>query len=407
MTGPKPLAGIQVVEFTHMVMGPAVGHILASLGADVIRIEPIGGDNTRRLLGSGAGYFPMYNRHKKSICLDLKSADGISVARKLCARVDILVENFRPGALDRMGLDYDGLRLENPRLIYCSEKGFLPGPYENRTALDEVAQMMGGLAYMTGPPGKPLRAGASVIDVTGGMFGVIGILAALQQRHMTGKGQKVIAALFETTAYLVGQHMAQFAVTGKPAAPMPARVSAWAIYDVFETLDDPVFIGVVTDGLWEKFCTLFGLHAPWADESLRLNNARVLARDRIIPEIRTLLKKFTRAEIIAKLDGTGLPFAAIGKPEDLFDDPHLTASGALEPVTLTDGTQTSLPVLPLSMDGQIPHTHAHVSAPGEDSRSILASLGYTASEIESLVATGTVGTSISTGQSRGSGASTV
>ena len=289
MTAPTPLSGLRVIEFTHMVMGPTVGHILAGLGADVVRVEPIGGDQTRRLLGSGAGYYPMYNRGKRSICLDLKSEAGLGVARALVEGADVLVENFRPGALDRLGLGYEAMAAANPRLIYCSEKGFLPGPYEQRTALDEVAQMMGGLAYMTGPPGRPLRAGASVIDVTGGMFGVIGILSALHERERTGQGQKIVASLFETTAYLVGQHMAQFAVTGKPAAPMPARVSAWAIYDVFETKDEPLFIGVVTDALWEKFCALFGLDDLWADESLRRNNSRVLARDRILPEIRALI----------------------------------------------------------------------------------------------------------------------
>ena len=310
-----PLAGLKVVEFTHMVMGPAVGHILASLGAEVIRVEPIGGDATRRLLGSGAGYFPMYNRHKDSICLDLKSDEGLAVAKQLAANADIMIENFRPGALDRLGLGYDALSADNPRLIYCSEKGFLSGPYENRTALDEVAQMMGGLAYMTGPPGKPLRAGSSVIDVTGGMFGVIGVLAAVEERHRTGRGQKVVSSLFETTVYLVGQHMAQMAVTGQAAAPMPARISAWAIYDVFETADDkPVFIGVVTDSLWKKFCALFGLDALWADESIRCNNDRVLARDRIMPEVRALIKTFARDDVIAKLDGTGLPFAPFGRP---------------------------------------------------------------------------------------------
>lgn len=388
--GPTPLAGLRVIEFTHMVMGPAVGHILASLGAEVIRVEPIGGDQTRRLLGSGAGYFPMYNRNKQSICLDLKSEAGIEIAGKLCDSADILIENYRPGALDRLGLDYESLKERNPRLIYCSEKGFLPGPYENRTALDEVAQMMGGLAYMTGPPGKPLRAGASVIDVTGGMFGVIGILAALEQRHVTGKGQKVIASLFETTVYLVGQHMAQYAVTGKPAAPMPARISAWAIYDVFETQDDPVFIGVVTDALWEKFCTLFGLDELWADESLRKNNDRVLARERIMPQIRELVARFTRADIIAKLEGTGLPFAPIGKPEELFDDPHLLASQGLEPVNLGNGTATCLPTLPLMMNGLRSSAVATIASPGEDSGKLLANLGYSKQKIEQLLTTGAV-----------------
>ncbi|QYU69167.1 CoA transferase [Leptolyngbya sp. 15MV] len=389
MSAPAPLAGIQVVEFTHMVMGPAVGHVLAALGAEITRVEPIGGDRTRRLLGSGAGYFPMYNRGKRSICLDLKSDAGVAVARDMIANADVLVENFRPGALDRLGLDYETCAAANPRLIYCSEKGFLPGPYENRTALDEVAQMMGGLAYMTGPPGQPLRAGASVIDVTGGLFGVIGVLAALEERHRTGRGQKVVASLFETTAYLVGQHMAQYAVTGTPAAPMPARVSAWAIYDVFETRDEPVFIGVVTDALWEKFCRLFALDELWADESLRENNARVQARDRILPVIRELVGGMTRAEVIARLEGTGLPFAPIGKPEDLLDDPHL-AAGGLEEVTLDDGGSARLPAVPLELGGARLASARTLPAPGADARAVLASLGYRTARIEGLLADGAV-----------------
>jgi crotonobetainyl-CoA:carnitine CoA-transferase CaiB-like acyl-CoA transferase len=392
MAQPQPLAGVTVVEFTHMVMGPAVGAILAALGADVIRVEPIGGDRTRRLLGSGAGYFPMYNRHKASICLDLKNPAAAEVARKLTDRADVLIENYRPGAMDRLGLGYDALRERNPRLIYCSEKGFLPGPYETRTALDEVAQMMGGLAYMTGPPGRPLRAGSSVIDVTGGMFGVIAILAALEERHRTGVGQKVQSSLFETTVYLIGQHMAQRAVTGQAASPMPARISAWAIYDVFETKDDSsIFIGVVSDTLWEKFCRLFALDELWADESLRENNARVLQRDRIMPQVRQLIRGYTVAELVERLEGTGLPFAPIGRPEDMFDDPHLNASGGLEAVSLEDGTQTHLPALPIEMNGRRLAREAHLSPAGADTRDILKSLGFAPEEIGRLLETGVVG----------------
>jgi crotonobetainyl-CoA:carnitine CoA-transferase CaiB-like acyl-CoA transferase len=383
MSAPQPLAGLKAVEFTHMVMGPAAGAILASLGAEVVRVEPIGGDHTRNLLGSGSGYFPMYNRHKQSICLDLKSEEGIATARALVADADILIENFRPGALDRLGLGYEALAETNPRLVYCSLKGFLPGPYENRTALDEVAQMMGGLAYMTGPPGRPLRAGSSVIDVTGGMFGVIAILSAVEERHRTGRGQKVQSSLFETTAYLVGQHMAQFAVTGKAAAPMPARVSAWAIYDVFETKDDPVFIGVVTDALWQKFCALFALEELWADEGLRRNNDRVLARDRILPRIRTLVANFTRDEVIALLEGSGLPFAPIGRPEDMFDDPHLMAGG-LEEVTLPDGSVTQLPALPIEMGGQRLRRASALPVPGADDTTVRSRLAL--SQVPSVVA---------------------
>ena len=386
----SPLTGLRVVEFTHMVMGPAAGAVLAGLGAEVVRVEPIGGDQTRRLLGSGAGYFPMYNRHKSSICIDLKNADGVEVARKLVEASDVLVENYRPGAMDRLGLSYEALSERNPRLIYCSEKGFLPGPYENRTALDEVAQMMGGLAYMTGPPGRPLRAGSSVIDVAGGMFGVIGILAALEERHRTGRGQKVQSSLFETTVYLIGQHMAQKAVTGKPASPMPARISAWAIYDVFETKDDPIFIGVVTDALWEKFCRLFELDDLWVDETLRQNNARVLQRERIMPRISELMRGFTRGELIGRLEGTGLPFAPIGRPEDMFDDPHLNAAGALEPVTLPDGTETRLPALPIEMNEERPGSAAILPQPGADTRRVLESIGMSAAEIDRLAGGGAI-----------------
>lgn len=386
-----PLAGIRVVEFTHMVMGPAAGQILADLGASSIRIEPLGGDATRRLVGSGAGYFPMYNRGKASIGLDLKSPAGLGVARRLAATADVLIENFRPGALDRLGLSWEALAPENPGLIHLSLKGFLPGPYEARTALDEVAQMMGGLAYMTGPPGRPLRAGASVIDVTGGMFGVIGVLAALHRRAATGRGGPVQASLFETTAYLVGQHMAQFAVTGTPAAPMPARVSAWAIYDVFETADDEqVFLGVVTDALWEKFCALFGAEDLWADEGLRRNNDRVAARPTLLPRVRALIKGFTKAELMARLDGSGLPFAPIGKPEELFDDPHLAASGGLADVTLPDGRATRLPVIPVMIDGQRLAAPGRLARPGEGGRAALKALGFGEDEIAAMVAAGAV-----------------
>jgi len=387
-----PLEGLRVVEFTHMVMGPAVGAILVELGADVVKVEPVGGDATRKLLGSGAGYFSMYNRNKKSICLDLKHPRGLEVARRMATDADVVIENFRTGAMDRLGLGYEALADLNPRLIYCSEKGFLAGPYEHRTALDEVAQMMGGLAYMTGPPGRPLRAGSSVIDVTGGMFGVIGILAALEQRHRTGRGQKVSSSLFETTVYLVGQHMAQKAVTGEAARPMPVRISAWAIYDVFETADgEQVFVGVVSDSLWEKFCKAFGLAELAASEEFRTNSQRVLARDTLLPQVRDLFKRYTKAELVEKLERTGLPFAPIGRPEDMFEDPHLLASGGLGDVTLPDGRETRLPLLPVELGGNRPSRGGALPRPGEHTLEVLRALGYSGTEIDALTAGRAVG----------------
>lgn len=387
------LAGIKVVEFTHMVMGPAAGLMLADLGAEVTKVEPVGGDKTRRLRGSGAGYFSMYNRNKKSLAVDLKSPEGKEIALKLIDEADVFIENFRPGALDKLGFDFESLSARNPKLIYCSEKGFLDGPYSHRTALDEVAQMMGGLAYMTGPPGRPLRAGSSVIDVTGGMFGAIAVLAALQDRTRTGKGRHVSASLYETTVFLVGQHMAQYAVTGTPAAPMPARVSAWAVYDVFDVKnDEKVFVGVVSDSQWRAFCAAFQLSDWTEDATLAANNDRVARRDEIIPVLRELFSRFTKDELMTKLETTGLPFAPIQRPEDLSTDPHLLESGGLLEMTIPEGGEISLPAMPIAIDGARPGLSINPPEVGEHSEEVLRAIGVSEAEISRLIERGLVDT---------------
>ena len=389
-----PLAGIKVVEFTHMVMGPTVGVILADLGADVTKVEPLKGDNTRRLKGSGAGYFPMYNRNKKSLCVDLKSERGHQLAERLASQADIVIENFRPGAMDKLGFGYEQLSQNNPGLIYCSLKGFLSGPYAHRTALDEVTQMMGGLAYMTGLPDKPMRAGSSVIDITGGMFGVIAILAALEQRHRTGKGQYVVSSLFETTAYMVGQHMAQQAVSGEEPPPMSVRRSAWSVYDIFHSKEgERVFVGVVSDTLWKKFCQSFGLDEFANDESLALNNDRVKQRDRIMPVINKLFASMTKDELMQRLDQAGVPFAPINKPADLFEDEHLKAGGLVE-ITLTDGDhsgeRTRLPGLPIEFGGHRFGVRQDLPKEGEHSRQAALAAGYSEQEVEQMIADGVI-----------------
>jgi crotonobetainyl-CoA:carnitine CoA-transferase CaiB-like acyl-CoA transferase len=387
-----PLAGLAVVEFTHMVMGPTIGLILADLGAEVIRIEPIGGDPTRRLLGSGAGYHPMFNRNKRSLCLDLKSADGVALARRLVERADVMIENYRSGTLARLGLGADTFAASNPRLVACSAKGFLSGPYEDRTALDEVAQMMGGLAYMTGPPGRPLRAGASVVDITGGMFGVIGILAALVRRQRTNRGGDVRCSLFETTAFLVGQHIAQQAVTGRPVEPMPARTSAWAIYDIFATAvpGEDVFVGVVSDGQWAAFVRAFDLGPVGRDPAYAANNQRVRARDVILPVVRAVFARHTRAGLVAILEDIGLPFAPVLRPDELADDPQLN-SGGLVDVTLADGRTTRLPGLPLEIDGRRAAQRHDLARAGNDATAILAGLGVDGTEAARLRQAAVVG----------------
>jgi crotonobetainyl-CoA:carnitine CoA-transferase CaiB-like acyl-CoA transferase len=391
--GPTPLRGLRVIEFSHMVMGPTSGLILGDLGADVIKIEPMGeGDNTRRLAGAGAGFFAAFNRNKRSVQLDIKSEKGKAFARRLIGSADIMTENFRPGALDALGLGELAMRELNPGLIYCSLKGFLSGPYEHRAALDEVVQMMGGLAYMTGPPGRPLRAGASVNDIMGGMFAVIAILSAVIERQRTGLGTYVKAGLFENNVFLVGSHMLQYAVTGTPPAPMPNRLSAWAVYDVFDTCDaSQVFVGVVTDGQWKAFCDAFGLLDLKSDPALMSNRDRVLRRDAFMPQLRVLLGGLSKADILATCERIGLPYAPINRPEDMFDDPHLQHPGAMTEVTLADGRQARAPALPVEFAGRRPAQRLDVPRAGQHGAEVAHDIGLSADELEALIGEGIVG----------------
>ncbi|MDJ0875743.1 MAG: CaiB/BaiF CoA-transferase family protein [Desulfobacterales bacterium] len=385
-----PLEGIKVLDLGHTVMGPTTGLILADMGADVLKIERApGGDTTRTLTGFGAGFFPYLNRNKASLAIDLKSEQGAGVLRRLIAGADVLIENFGPGAMERLGFGYEACAAANPALIYCALKGFLPGPYEDRPALDEVVQMMGGLAYMTGPSGRPLRAGASVVDILGGTFGAVGILAALHRRKITGEGECVHAALYESVAFLMGQHMAVAAVTGEPPPPMPERGRSWSVYDLFETVDgQEIFIGCTSDAHWQALCTHFDF-ADWqADPRLADNTLRVAARDWLLPTMRRRIGRLRAEEVQARALRAGIPFAPVGRPQDLFDDPHLNQSGGLCEVRLPDGGTTRLPKLPLRLGRAEFDLRKHPPQIGEGSRAFLLAAGLADAEIEELRAAG-------------------
>jgi len=369
-----------------MVMGPSCGLALADLGAEVVKVEPLEGDNTRRLQAAGAGFFPVFNRNKKSLAVDLKRSEGRDIVHRLIDTADVLTENFRPGALDKLGFGHEALAKRNPRLVYCSLKGFLDGPYQHRAALDEVVQMMGGLAYMTGLPDRPLRAGSSVVDIMGGTFGALGILAALRERESTGRGRLVTSALFESTAYLVAQHIAQFELTGEAPPPMSVKRPAWGVYDIFETADaDRLFVGVVTDTQWEIFCREFNLAGLASDARLRSNGERVKERSWLMPQLAEALKQYSKAELAAKLEAIGLPFAPISKPWDLLEDAHLKASGGLLETRTPGGQNFHAPTLPLALDGKRLPKRNDPPAVGGGSRELLAGMGYSDEDIDALL----------------------
>jgi crotonobetainyl-CoA:carnitine CoA-transferase CaiB-like acyl-CoA transferase len=386
-TAPQPLTGLRVVEFTHMVMGPTCGMVLADLGAEVIKIEPVNGDHSRRLLGAGSGVFPMFNRNKKSIGIDLHTDEGADLARRLTATADVVAENFKPGTMAKYGLDYASLSKVNPRTIYASHKGFLPGPYDHRTALDEVVQMMGGLAYMTGRPGDPLRAGTSVNDIMGGLFGSIAVLGALIQRGITGKGMEVQSALYENNVFLMGQHMLQFAMTGKHPAPMPARDNPWAVYDVFTVKDgEQIFLAAVSDAQWMTFCDAIGFPELKAEAGLLTNNLRVVQRPRLLKVIGERIAHRTADDLAEAMERAGLPFAPIRRPEDLFDDEHLLATGGLADIRLPDGAKAGETVkttlFPITLEGQRLGVRLDPPRLGEHTAALLKDLGCSDTEID-------------------------
>jgi crotonobetainyl-CoA:carnitine CoA-transferase CaiB-like acyl-CoA transferase len=387
-----PLAGIRVLEFCHTIMGPSAGLILADLGADVIKIEPVGGDATRRLPGFAAGFFGTFNRNKRSIAVDLKNDDGRALLHRLAGTADVAIENYAPGTMDRLGCGYADFAKTNPRLIYCALKGFLSGPYEHRPALDEVVQFMAGLAYMTGPPGRPLRAGTSVVDIMGGAFAVIAIQAALRERERTGRGQLVKSALFESTAFLMAQHMAGQAITGRAPPPMPAREGAWAIYEPFETADkQQIFVGVTSNAQWQRFCEHFGRQDLLQNPAYRSNEDRVRERPALLPVVAQIVAQHTCQELAELFDRIDIPFSPVARPADLFDDPQLNAGGRMLDVDFSGGVRAKLPRLPVEIGDHDIGLARQPPAIGEHTAEILAELGLAKSDIDALSARRVVG----------------
>jgi len=392
MTTGLPLDGVRVLEFCHTIMGPSAGVLLADLGCDVIKVEPAdGADRTRRLAGFASGFFYAFNRNKRSIGVDLKSAEGRAVVHRLVRDADVVIENYAPATMKKLGCAYEDLSRINPRLIYCSLKGYLSGPYENRAALDEVVQFQAGLAYMTGPPGKPLRAGASVVDIMGGMFAVIGIQAALREREATGRGQLVRSALFESCAFLMVQHLAGEAMTGQETPPFPARRGAWAVYEPFTCRDgEQIFLGITSDGQWKRFCAKFGRQDLIDDPDMASNDLRVKKRDVILPIVAEIVARFDLAEMSKIAEDVDISFAPVSRPKHLTDDPHLNQGGHMVEIDFPNGTSSRVPGLPLEMGEHVFGVRRQTPQPGQHTREVLLEAGYSANDIDLLMAQGAI-----------------
>ncbi len=393
------LSGLRVLEFSHTIMGPCAGLLLADLGADVIKIEPVpDGDKTRQLPGFASGFFATFNRNKRSLAIDLKSVEGQAAVHALVGTADIVLDNYGPGTMERLGCGWEQLSAINPSLVYLSLKGFLKGPWQDRPALDEVVQFQSGLAYMTGPPGQPLRAGASIVDILGAVFGVTGVLAALRERDHSGQGQRVGSSLFESAAFMMASHIAGGAATGAAVPPMTARKGAWGVYDVFHAHDgEPLFIGVTSDPQWLRFCEQFSLDELRQDQRLATNPQRTQARQWLLPLLEEHLGRYSHDDLVAGCQAAQVSWAPVGKPEDLLGNEQLLAPGGLLSVALASARQsavahTLLPALPLEFGEQRtrPALYSQPPSLGQHSVQILSESGMNAAHIAALVESGVV-----------------
>ena len=393
-----PLDGLRVLELGHIIAGPSAGLLLADLGADVIKVEkPAEGDQTRGMPAGNWANFHFFNRNKRSITIDLKgSQEGRELFLRLAGSADVVIDNFAYGAVEGLGLGYEVLSKANPRIIYMALKGFLPGPSEARPFLDELAQMAGGLAFMTGPRGKPMRAGASVVDVGAAAYGIIAVLAALHQRERTGVGQKITSGLYETSVYWVGQWLANFAATGEPSVPMPEMRQGtrmgWGIYQLFEASDgEQVFIGITSNAHWERFCKEFGLGDLLADEGLDDNAKRVAARGWLPARIGEEMRKYASGELAERLERARIPFAPLRRPDQLVDDHHLNASNQFMDTPLPGRGTAKLPKMPVRSTAYEFGLRRPAPELGEHTRDVLTELGLTKDEIDALASRRVIG----------------
>lgn len=387
--GNLPLSGLKVLELGVIVSGPTAGLIFSDLGAEVIKVEnTVFGDPNRENTGApGTGQFDFLNRGKKSVSLDLKTETGRRIYLELARNADVVVENLAPGVADSLGVSYRNLVRVNPGIMYCSIKGFGKGRFSNRKMTDYPAQAESGLAYMTGLENRPMRAGASVLDMMAATMCVIAVLSKLYRRLKlsNSEGEEITVGMFETGAFLVGPIMSRYMI--KKEIPLPLNVTdfRWAIYDFFDMKGGgKVFIGVINEKQWKSFCAAFHLDGIEGDIRFRTNTDRLANKKALIKIVQEEIMKREPQELFEMLERTDVLYARLNRPDELLSHPHLLGKLLSYESIYDDGINLKLPRLPI--DGNSFDCIAGRRAPalGENTVEVLAELGYTRGEISKM-----------------------
>ncbi len=386
----QPLSDVKVLELCHIVAGPYCSLLLADLGADVIKIEhPDRGDAFRDASPQASSTFNFLNRNKRGITLDLKDDAGRGAFEDLVREADVLVENYSPRAVDSLDIGYETLREVNPDLIYCSVKGFNEGPYQDRPALDPVAEALSGMMSTTGYPDQPpARCGTSVADMAASMQGALSVVSALRQRDHTGEGQHITAPMFESTVNLMGGGIAYSDAFGEPMSPWEGGgQSQWAPYGVFQTSDDKwIFIGPSSDRHWESLCEAMDVPDVAADDRFETLPDRREHRDELDDAFAEVFGSLTRDEILDRLEGFDVPNAPVNNTLEVADDPHLAATGGLAEIRAPqDGAESHrVPTSPIRSSGFSNPEATNPPKQGEHTEAVLASIGYSQERIDAL-----------------------
>jgi crotonobetainyl-CoA:carnitine CoA-transferase CaiB-like acyl-CoA transferase len=386
----RPLSDVTVVDLSHIIAGPYCSLLLADLGAEVIKVEhPEHADVFRDDSRDSSSWFNYVNRNKKGITLNLKDEAGNAAFRDIVADADVVVENFGPGAVERLGVDYESLREVNPELVYCSIKGFSEGPYEDRPALDPVAEALSGLMSTTGYPDQPpARCGTSVADMAASMQGALAVVGAIRQRDRTGEGQHITAPMFESMVGLNGGNVAFSDAFGEPRPKYRGGGQGqWAPYGVFQSEDGEwVFVGPSSERHWEALCAAMDVPELADDERFRTRADRRENREELDRTLESVFEEYSKAEIVDRLRGEGVPCAPVNDTVEVSEDPHLEAIDGLGEVTAAQGDRRSVrvPKSPIRSSEYEPREPTDPPLQGEDTEAVLESVGYTEAEIDDL-----------------------